>query len=129
MASQIAHHLAAAGGMSDLYGVVQIEVFGQRSQVVGVVVHVMAVAGLGGSAVAAPVVSDHPVAVLQEKQHLRVPVISCQRPTKAEHDGLACAPVLVENLRAIGCGDRAHAVSTFDCSSLVYGAVLIPIFE
>ena len=61
---------------------------------------------------AAPVVSDDAIAVPEEEQHLRVPVIGAKRPATAEYDGLAMAPVLVVNLRTIfGC-DRAHVV---DC--------------
>ena len=47
-------------------GVLQIELRGQRRQVVGVVVHVVAVADLGGAAVPAPVVGDDAVAVLRK---------------------------------------------------------------
>src|SRR4030081_422225 len=80
----------------------------QRRQVVGIVVHVMAVAGLGGSPVAAPVMGDHAIAVLEEEQHLCVPVIGRQRPTVAEHNGLTVSPVLVEDFRAIRGSDRTH---------------------
>jgi len=78
--------------MANVNGVLEIEVRSQRRKVVGVVVHVVAVAGLGGSAVAAPVVGDDAVAVLEEEQHLDVPVIGRQRPTVAEHDGLTRTP-------------------------------------
>src|SRR6266568_4624000 len=73
----------------------EIEMCGQRRQVVGVMFHVMAAAGLGGTAMAAPVVGDDAIAVLEEEQHLRVPIIGRQRPAVAEHDGLTFAPVLV----------------------------------
>ena len=100
--------LAAAGGMADVDGVVQIEVLDERGEVVGVVVHVVAVGGLGGAAVTAPVMGDDAVALLQEEQHLVVPVVGRQRPPMAEHDRLARAPVLVEDLRAVVGGDRGH---------------------
>jgi len=45
----------------------QIEVAGQLGRIVGTVIHVVAIAGLGGSSVAAPIVGDDPVAVLHEK--------------------------------------------------------------
>ena len=106
----VAHDLAAAGGVPDVDGVVEIEMGGQRGQVVGVVVHVVTVAGLRGAPVPAPVMGDDAVAVLQEEQHLGVPVVGRQRPAVAEDDRLARAPVLVEDLRAIGRGDRAHAL-------------------
>src|ERR1700681_285010 len=58
-------------------------------------IHVVAIAGLAGSAVAAAVVGDDSIAVIEKEQHLRVPVIGRQRPTMAEHDRLTLAPVLV----------------------------------
>ena len=59
----------------------------------------------------APVVGDDAVALLEEEQHLGVPVVGRQGPAVAEHDGLALAPVLVEDLDAVFGGDRVH-----DCS-------------
>ena len=98
-------------------GVLQVEMRGQRREVVGVVVHVVAVAGLGRAAVAAPVMGDDAIAVAEEEQHLRVPVVGRQRPAVAEHDRLARAPVLVEDLDAVLGGDRAHAALSFDLTS------------
>src|SRR6476646_2229793 len=71
-------------------------------------IHVMAIARLGGSAVAATVVGDHAIALIEEEQHLRVPVVGRQRPAMAEHDGLTFAPVLVENLNAVFRFDTPH---------------------
>ena len=51
-----------------------------RREVVGVVVHVVAVAGLGGAAVAAPVVGDDAVAVLPGRTASGCP---SRRPTAA----------------------------------------------
>src|SRR5207244_5983549 len=82
----------------------------QRREVVGIVVHVVAVAGLGGSPVATPVMGEHAIAVLEEEQHLCIPVIGRQRPTVAEHNGLTVSPVLIEDFRAIRASDRAHVV-------------------
>src|SRR2546423_15346984 len=58
-------------------------------------IHVMAAAGLGGAAMTSPVMGDDAVAVFEEEQHLRVPVIGRQRPAVAEDDGLSFAPVLI----------------------------------
>ena len=99
MPCQVVHHLAAAGRMADVNGVLQIEMRRHRREVVGIVIHVVAVAGLGGSAMAAAVMGDDAIAVIEEEQHLRVPVVGRQRPAVAEHDGLTLAPVLVEDLR------------------------------
>ena len=84
----VVHDLAATGRVPDVDRVVQVEVRGQGGQVVGVVVHVVAVAGLGGAAVAAAVVRDDAVTVLQEEHHLGVPVVGRQRPAVAEDDRL-----------------------------------------
>ena len=111
MPREVVHHLAAAGGMADMDGVLQIEMRGQRRQVVGVVIHVVAVAGLRGAAMAAPIVGDDAIAVVEEEHHLRVPVVGRQRPAVAEDDRLPGAPVLVENLDAVFGGDRVHADS------------------
>src|SRR2546426_4243789 len=58
-------------------------------------IHVMAATGLGGAAMAAPVVGYDAIAVPEEEQHLRVPIIGRQRPAMAEDDGLSFAPVLI----------------------------------
>jgi hypothetical protein len=108
----VAHHLAPTCRVADVHGVMQIEVLGHRGQVVGVVIHVVTIASLSGAAVPAPVVGDDTIAVLQEEQHLGVPVVSRQRPAVAEDEGLARTPVLVEDLRAISRGDRPHALAS-----------------
>src|SRR3989440_11885338 len=84
--------------------------FGQRREVVGIVIHVMAVAHLAGPAVASSVMGNNAIAVFEEEQHLRVPIIGRERPAVAEHDGLTFAPVLVEDLDAVLRSDRAHSV-------------------
>ncbi len=71
----------------------QVKVLDQAGEVVGVVVHVVAFADLGGAAVPAPVMGDHPVTVVQEEEQLGVPVVGRQGPSVTEDDGLACAPV------------------------------------
>ena len=75
MAADVAGHLAAARGVPDVNGGVQVEVLSQVGQVVGVVVKVVALAGLRGAAVPAPVMGDDPVALMQEEKHLGVPVV------------------------------------------------------
>src|SRR5438477_6721686 len=67
----------------------------QSRQVVGVMIHVMAPAGLGGAAVTSSVMGDDAIAFLEEEQHLRVPIIGRERPAMAEHDGLTFSPVLI----------------------------------
>src|SRR5215470_15366550 len=57
---------------------------------------------------AATVVSDDPVTLREEEEHLGVPVIGGQRPAVSEDDRLPLAPVLVEDLDAVLGLDRAH---------------------
>src|SRR5437016_11285147 len=115
MPSQIMRHLATSGGMTNVHGVVQIKMRGQSRKVIGIVIHVMAVARLGGPAVASSVMGDGPIAVFEEKQHLRVPVIGRQRPTMAEDDGLSFAPVFIKDVDVgsvlLTDGDVWHLIS------------------
>jgi hypothetical protein len=111
MPSEVMHDLTAAGGVADVNGVLQIKMSSHSREIVGVMVHVVAVAGLAGTAVAAAVMGNHPVAAIEEKQHLRIPIVGRERPAVAEHDRLTFAPVLVENLRAVFGGDGGHGGS------------------
>src|SRR6185369_7710605 len=103
--------LAAAGGMADMNGVLQVEMRRHGREVVGVMVHVVAVGHLAGAAMAAAIMGDDPKAVVLEKQHLRVPVVGRQRPAVAEHDRLPLAPILVEDLDAVLGRDGGHGNS------------------
>src|ERR1700678_4716135 len=105
MSGQVAHHFAPTGRVADVRGVVEIDVRGQRGEVVGVVVHVVTGRGLGGSSVATSVVGDDAIAVLEEEHHLDVPVVGREGPAVAEDDRLATSPILVNDLRAVGGGD------------------------
>ena len=93
---QIVHDFAAAGRVADVDGVLQIEMRRHRGEIIGIVIHVVAVARLGRATVAAAVMSDDAIAVIEEEEHLRVPVIGRQRPAMAEDDGLTFAPILVK---------------------------------
>ena len=108
MAAEVARHLPATGRVPDVDGVVQVKVLDQIGEVVRVVVHVVAFADLRGAAVPAPVMSDHPVAVLQEEHHLGVPVVGRQGPPVAEDDRLAGAPVLEEDLSSVSGRELGH---------------------
>src|SRR5580658_93085 len=97
--------------MADVDGVLQVEMGRHGGKIVGIVIQVVAVGDLTGPAVAAAVVCDNPIALAEEKQHLVVPVVGRERPAVAEYDGLALAPVFVENLRAVFGGDGGHDTS------------------
>src|SRR6266404_1118816 len=111
MPSQIARHLAAAGGMADMDGIFQVEMRRKSGQVVGVMVHIVALGGLGGATMATAVMGDHAIAMMQEEQQLRVPIVGRQRPAMAEDNWLARTPVLVEDLRCVLGGDGGHVDS------------------
>src|SRR5471030_321016 len=85
----------------------------QRRQIVGVMIHIMTIAGLAGPAVTAPVMGDHAKAFAQEKKHLRVPIVGRERPAVTENDRLSAAPVLVVNLGAVLGLDRRHGEASF----------------
>jgi hypothetical protein len=72
--------------------------------------------------VATPIISYNAIAVIEKKQHPRVPVIGAQRPTVTEYDGLTFAPVLVENLDAVfGCNSahNVHSLAVVDTPAAV----------
>src|SRR5205809_411405 len=71
---------------------------GQGRQVIGVVIHVVPATGLGRASMSASVMRDDAIALFEEEQHLRVPVIGRQRPTVAENDGLSFAPVFIKDV-------------------------------
>src|ERR1700733_5073369 len=108
MPPYITCYLTAAGRMADVDGILQIEMRRQGCQVVCIMIHVVAIARLTGSAVASSVMCDDAVAVTEEEQHLRVPVVGRKWPTVAENEGLTFAPVFVENFGAVFCFDGAH---------------------
>src|SRR2546429_7561913 len=113
MPSQIMNHLAAAGGVPDVHRIPQVEVRGQRREIVCIVVHVVPLACLRGAAVTTAVMRDHAIAAIHEEHHLPVPVICRQWPAMAEDDGLSLAPVLVEDLNAVLRLDFAHGMLSF----------------
>jgi hypothetical protein len=51
--------------------------------------------------VTAAIESDNPVAMLEEEQHLGIPVIRTEWPAMVKNDWLAAAPIFVEYLDAI----------------------------
>src|SRR5260221_5277885 len=95
--------------MSDVNGILQVERLHEGRQVGGVGRHVVAVPGLAGTAVAAPVVRDATVAARGEEEHLVFEGVRAERPAVAEDDGLALAPVLVVDLGAVLRRDVSHA--------------------
>ena len=83
---------------------------GNRCGVCRVMVHIMAEIDLLRSAMAAPVMGDDAIALVQEEEHLRVPIVGRERPAMMEHDrlGILASPVLVEDVDAVGGGHEAR---------------------
>src|SRR5215469_1853880 len=94
--------------MADVNGALEIQMRGHSRKIVCIVIHIMAVGFLAGTAVAAAIVCHHAIAVTEKEQHLVVPVVGRERPTVAENDGLALAPVFVKNFNTVLRFDKAH---------------------
>src|SRR6266581_7024063 len=108
MPPNVTRDFSTAGGVAHVDCVFQVESFCESREIIGVGVHLVAIPRLGGTAVTSPVMSNNPIALLAEKQHLSVPVIGGERPSVTEHYGLALSPVLVVNLCAVFSCDRGH---------------------
>jgi hypothetical protein len=80
--------------MADMHPILKLEMCGQRRQIVGVMIHVVAAAGLARSAMTPPVVGDYAEALTEEEQHLRVPIIGRQWPPVTKHNRLTFAQSL-----------------------------------
>src|SRR5437667_1495029 len=81
--------------MADVNRILEVEMIGDGLQIVGIVVHVMSVAGLTRATMSAAISRDDAITFAEEKKQLRVPVIGRQRPTVAKDDRLAFAPVFI----------------------------------
>jgi hypothetical protein len=108
MPRDIPDYLAPAGRVTDMDRILQVEMTGEGGEVVGVMIHIVPFGALAGPAVAAAVMGNDAVAPTQEEDHLRVPVVRREGPSVGEDDGLAGAPVLVEDRGAVGGGNCRH---------------------
>src|SRR6187402_3572622 len=81
--------------MPDVNRVLQVEMIGDGLQIIGIVVHVMSVAGLRRAPMSTPIGRNDPIAFAKEKKHLRVPIIRRERPAVAKDNRLPAAPVLI----------------------------------
>src|SRR5579864_9114961 len=108
MPPDVTGNFSAAGGMAHVDCVLQVKLFGQRGEVVGVGVHLVTIPCLGRTAMTASIVRNDPIAILTEEQHLSVPVVRAERPAMTENYRLSRSPVLVINLRTVFRGNRWH---------------------
>ena len=74
--------------MADVDRIAQIEMRHNGGDVRGVVVHVVTIADLARTAVAAPVMGNDAIPLLEEEEHLRVPIVAAQWPAMMKHHGL-----------------------------------------
>src|SRR6266436_7872760 len=81
--------------MADVNRILQIKMIGDGLQIIGIVVHVMSVAGLTRATMSAPISRNDAIAFAEEKKHLRVPIICRERPAVTEHNRLSAAPVFI----------------------------------
>src|SRR5205823_12334161 len=95
MTAEIMHHLAATGGMANVNRVLQLEMVGNGLQIIGIMIHVVTVAGLSRATMSAPIGRNDAETFAEEKKHLRVPIILGERPAVTEDDRLPAAPVLI----------------------------------
>src|ERR1700747_2287185 len=110
VARDVMHNLAATGRVADMDSILEVEMRRHRGEVIGIVIHVVAVADLAGPAVAAAVMSNDAIALIEEEQHLRIPIIGRQRPTMTEDDGLTFAPVLIVDLYPVADCNCPHVI-------------------
>src|SRR5712691_5363389 len=99
---------ATAGRVTNMDRILQVEICSEFGEVIGIVIHIVSVAGLARSSVTSPVMGDDAIAMIQEVHHLGVPVVGRQRPSMRKDDGLATAPIFVIDLRSVFSRDRRH---------------------
>ena len=110
VSADVPHDFAATGGMTDQHHIAQVQRLDHGGEIVGVVVHGVAVPALARATVPAPVVGDGAEAVRRHEQQLRVPHVGVEGPAVAEHHGLPRPPVLVEDRCFVLRDDGGHGV-------------------
>ena len=69
------HDLAAAGRVTDVHGIIEVEMRCQRREIVSIMIHVMAAVGLSRATVPAPIMGNHAKAFAEKEKHLRIPIV------------------------------------------------------
>ncbi len=121
IAAELRHitgHFTATGRVTDMDGVLQVEMFNDRMGVSGVMIHIMAFADLRRPAMAATIMRHNAKALVDEIHHLRIPVVGRQGPAVVEDEGLSLlrAPILEIDLGAVLSGDKmaaGHLIGSF----------------
>src|SRR5262245_5331648 len=94
--------------MSDMDRILEIQPINQFSEIVGIGIEIVPLPRLTGPAVPATIMGYAAITAGGQKEHLVLKSICAQRPSMAEHDRLASAPVVEVDVGAIFRGDRAH---------------------
>jgi hypothetical protein len=96
--------------MADMDCILEIERICEGRDVGGIGVHLVALPRLAGTAMAAPVVGNHAIALVQKEHHLRVPIVSAERPAVMENNRLGggWTPILVEDFGSVRGLDEWH---------------------
>ena len=75
--------------MTNVNGILVLELRHALGHVAGVSFHVVALIRLSLTAMPTAIMSDHPVTVSEKEHHLRVPIVSRERPAMMEEERLA----------------------------------------
>jgi hypothetical protein len=105
-----------------MHRIAQFKICCECRQIVGVVVEIVTVIDLAGTAMPTPVVSYNPETTISEEYQLGVPVVARQWPAVTEHYRLASTPIFVEELYAILRLYYWHRSFIFHCASKSAGA-------
>src|SRR5690606_40642632 len=108
MPADVPRHFASTSGVADKCDLIEVQLFDELSEVIGVRIHVVAGRRLARASMATPIVRDCPVAVLRKEEHLSLPCIAVERPAVREDDAGCGAPVVLEALRAVAGGAVSH---------------------
>ena len=73
MPADVAGNFSAAGGVAHVDRVLEVELFSEGREIVGIRVHIVSVPSLAGTAVPSPVMRNDSIATLAEEQHLSDP--------------------------------------------------------
>ena len=80
MATTETNNFAAPSGVAYDHDVLEIEMFEEDEEVIGIGVHVVTIPRLAGTAVAATIVGNAAVSMVAEEEHLILPVVAVEGP-------------------------------------------------
>src|SRR5580698_1466820 len=105
MARDVTGQFPTSRRMPNQYCAAKIKRLDELIQIVGPGVDIVAGPRLIGIAVTPPIMGDSTVTLAIEKQHLRFPRRTGQRPAVREHDGWSRAPVTIVDRGTVTGGD------------------------